>query len=128
VFDSSPARVPLVSGDLRIDCAKRSDQLVLEWRGRSTDRSPAQTVGPYVRALFDGAVERKLGVEMDFRALTHFNSSTITAIIQLIQDARAKNVPLTLVYDASSKTQKLSFEALRVFAQDGVLALRPTPP
>ena len=116
----------LVSGDLRIDSVERDGLLVIEWRGRSTDRVPAQTIGPYVRPLFDIAREKSLGIEMRFHALEHFNSSTITAVVQLIQDARAKNLRLALVYDAASKSQRLSFDALRVFANDDLLTLRAT--
>ena len=62
-----------------------------------------------------------------FTKLEHFNSSTITSIIQLIQECRAKGVKLVIVFDAAVKWQKLSFDALRVFAKpDGLLELRPT--
>jgi hypothetical protein len=67
---------------------------------------------------------RKLPIELHFEKLEHFNSSTITSIIQLIQDSRARGVKLVLVYDEALKWQKLSFDALRVFARDDLLELR----
>ena len=52
------------------------------------------------------------------------NSSTITAIIQIIQEAKARGTKLELVFDPSKTWQKLSFEALGVFAKDdGMLRL-----
>ena len=52
------------------------------------------------------------------------NSSTITAIIQIIQEARVRPSRLVIVFDATKNWQKLSFEALAVFVKgDGVLEL-----
>jgi hypothetical protein len=121
---SEPAQMPnLLAGQLRIDCSDHDDRLVLEWRGRSTDRSPALTLSPYLRGLYDAAVARKLSVEMHFENLEHFNSSTITALIQLIQEARARQVKLAIFYSGALRWQTLRFEALRVFAKDDLLAL-----
>ena len=44
------------------------------------------------------------------------SSSTITAIIQIIQQARTRNVPLVLQYDPSKRWQTLGFEPLKVLA------------
>ena len=67
---------------------------------------------------------RRVPVELHFEKLDHFNSSTITSIIQLIQDSRARGIKLIIVYDQALKWQKLSFDALRVFAKDDLLELR----
>jgi hypothetical protein len=61
-----------------------------------------------------------VGLELHFEELDYFNSSTITSLIQLIQEARAKGIPLTYVYDPALRWQKLSFDALRVFVGDGL--------
>jgi hypothetical protein len=114
----------LVSGDLRIECSKSAGTLVLDWRGRSNDRTPAVTLAPYFRGIYDSAVVENLMVEMHFEHLEHFNSSTITALIQLIQEARTRQLKLALVYKAALKWQKLSFEMLRIFAKDELLTLR----
>jgi hypothetical protein len=45
-------------------------------------------------------------------------------IIQLIQDARARGVRLVMSYDQALKWQKMSFDALRVFARDDLFQLR----
>jgi hypothetical protein len=62
---------------------------------------------------------------MHFEALEHFNSSTVAALIHLIQEARSRQIPLVFVYNQSLKWQKLSFDAMRVFIKsDGLLQMR----
>jgi hypothetical protein len=98
----------------------------LTWKGRSGARTPSELLVPYFRNLLDAAAQRgKVAVEMHFEGLEHFNSSTVAALIHLIQEARGRQVPLVFVYDQALKWQKLSFDALRVFAKsDGLLRLR----
>jgi hypothetical protein len=81
-------------------------------------------LAPYFRDVLATADTRKVPLELHFEKLEHFNSSTITSIIQLIQDSRARGVKLVLVYDHALRWQKLSFDALRVFAKDAMLELR----
>ena len=99
----------------------------LDWRGRSGDRDAAKQVGAYLaRVVAQAVAEERAAVEMHFEKLEYFNSATITAIIQMIQDARTKGVRLTLIYDSKLQWQRLSFDALGVFAKDGRLELRPS--
>jgi hypothetical protein len=58
---------------------------------------------------------------MHFERIEHFNSSTITALIRLIQTARKAGVKLVMVYDQNLKWQRLSFDALRVFDKNNEL-------
>lgn len=119
----------LVSGDLTIDPAPAppDGSVVLVWRGRSTDRQPARIILPYVTPCFERALHRKVPLRMHFELLDHMNSSTITAIIQIIQEARTRGTKLVLSYDPSKRWQKLGFEALRVFVKDdGLLSLEGT--
>ena len=123
----------LIAGDLRIeemplvDGAASSIQLM--WKGKSNNRNPGEVLTPYFREVLAAASRRKLPIELHFEKIEHFNSSTITSIIQLIQDARARSVKLILVYDHALKWQKLSFGALRVFVnKDDLLELRPARP
>lgn len=118
---------PLTHETLSLQPAVDSERKVhsIRWTGRSTARNPSQVLKPYFTALNEQAQSDGFGVEMDFRALEHFNSSTISALIQFLQDSRTRKVPLTLVYDAGVKWQRLSFEALRVFVKpDGLFTLR----
>jgi hypothetical protein len=115
----------LLSGDLRIELTDAASAILLTWRGKSNDRAPSKVLGPYFAGVLASAVERRVSLELHFEQIDHFNSSTITSVIQLIQDARAAAVKLVLVYDKALKWQKLSFDALRVFVRDdGQLELR----
>ena len=95
------------------------------WKGRSNERQPGKLLAPYFEALIHEAGARRLPLEMHFEELEHFNSSTITALIGLIQRARRDGVKLVLVYDQGLKWQRLSFDALRVFdKRDELFVLR----
>lgn len=116
----------LVAGDLRIARRRATpDVLVLEWLGRSQDRDPERTIGAFLRDAVREVGEAGASLEMHFERLEHFNSSTVTALIQLIRFARGLQVPVVIVFDEGCKWQRLSFEALRVFqVPDGLLELR----
>lgn len=116
----------LIVGDLRIEALEddASAPVRLLWKGKSNNRHPGEALAPYFREVLATADTRRVPLELHFEKLEHFNSSTITSIIQLIQDSRARAVKLVLVYDQALKWQKLSFDALRVFAKDDLLELR----
>lgn len=119
----------LKASDLTIEVREEASPptLVLSWRGRSADRYPGRVLGPFFAEALDLAATTGAVVEMRFHALEHFNSSTITAVIELIQDARARGVRLVIAYDGAVKWQRLSFDALRVFNRgDALLELRPS--
>lgn len=108
----------LSAGDLTIEVGSGDGgAIVCTWRGRSTERNPGQVLNPYFEKLLEAAVGTEGGgaIEMHFETLEHFNSSTISSLIRLIQNARGKKIPLVMVYDHNLKWQRLSFEALRVF-------------
>lgn len=118
----------LKTADLVIEVREAAEPptLLLSWRGRSAERYPNRVLGPFFAQALDRAAELGAALEMRFHALEHFNSSTITAVIELIQDARARGVRLVIAYDGSIKWQRLSFDALRVFNRgDALLELRP---
>ncbi|HEX8792790.1 MAG TPA: hypothetical protein VF765_17715 [Polyangiaceae bacterium] len=117
------------TGALTIDAvfAGPGSALVLKWRGKSTDRMASKLLGPFLGAALDRA--RTLGVplEMHFEELDYLNSSTVTALIQLVQDARNKSVRLAIVFDSRVRWQRLTFDALKVFVTgDGAFELRAT--
>lgn len=117
----------LKAGDLAIEvhAAAAPEPLRLVWQGKSNERNPGQVLGPFFAQAIEEASARGVAIEMRFEGLDHFNSSTITSLIQLIQDCRRTTTHLVVVYDASVKWQRLSFEALRVFSKgDGLLELR----
>jgi hypothetical protein len=117
----------LIVGDLKIQVVVRGPSTIeLLWTGKSNARNPTSILQPFFSQVLAAATEQQLAVELHFEKLEHFNSSTITSIIQLIQEARTKSVKVTILFDHAVKWQKLSFDALRVFAKgDGLLELRP---
>jgi hypothetical protein len=116
----------LIVGDLRIEAFETGPAAPVQllWKGKSNDRHPSKVLAPYFGTVLATAGTRRVPVELHFEKLDHFNSSTITSIIQLIQDSRARGIKLIIVYDQALKWQKLSFDALRVFAKDDLLELR----
>jgi hypothetical protein len=121
-----PQLTPLVFGELTIEPRQPEPGGPVDvfWRGKSNDRHPARTVVPYIAEVIGAAHAEHVPVRLHFETIEHMNSSTITAIIQIIQEARTRGTPLMIVFDGSMAWQKLSFEALRVFAKDdGLLSL-----
>jgi hypothetical protein len=116
----------LRAGDLTIEVVPDSLPIRLVWLGKSNDRQPGKVLQPFFASALEAAFTKKTGLELHFEKLEHFNSSTVTAIIQLVQEARQKGVKLTLAFDPSLKWQRLSFDALRVFVKnDGLLEMAP---
>ena len=116
----------LTAGDLSIELEEeRSLSLVCNWKGKSNERHPGEVLNPWFDRLLEAAVGAKLPLVMHFEKLEHFNSSTISTLIRLIQGARGKGVALTISYDSNVRWQRLSFDALRVFDKnDELLALK----
>lgn len=115
-----------VAGELTIKPRLDDDHVIrLDWLGKSNARQPNAVLGPFFKEVTEEAAKRGATLEMHFEELEHFNSSTITALIQLIQELPQKNVKLVLVFDNGLKWQKLSFDALRIFEKtDGFLSFR----
>lgn len=116
----------LVAGDLTIDVTGggAGSPMRCMWLGKSSDRNPSLVLAPYFDKLIAEASGVKCPVEMHFEKLDHFNSSTITVLIRVIQRARNQGVALVMIYDQALKWQRLSFDALRVFEKDDFFKIR----
>ena len=99
--------------DLMIHSEELPGVVKLTWSGRSNSRDPGKALVPFFSTTLARAAELGAGVEMHFEKLEHFNSSTIAAVIQIVNAAQSAKVRLTMVYDANLKWQALSFDALR---------------
>jgi len=109
----------LKNGDLTIDVAELAGSVFsCTWRGKSNERNPPEILKPWFDKLLAAVAERKGSIEMHFEKIEHFNSSTITALIKLIQICRKSSIKLVMVYDQTLKWQRLSFDALRVFEKN----------
>lgn len=105
---------PLRVDDLTIEVDdSKAGVIALQWLGRSNSRTPSAHLHPYFLGVFGQARRQNARVEMDFKRLEHFNSSTIAALIQMINAAREEGVELVLHYDGTLRWQALSFDALR---------------
>lgn len=115
----------LHAGDLSIEVEERDPSLLLHWVGVSGERQPEKFLRPFLVAAVDDALARGRTIEMHFEQIERFNSSTILCIIQMIQDARQRKVHVDAIYDGTRKWQRLTFDALRIFAKaDGLFTLR----
>jgi hypothetical protein len=115
----------LVSGELSIEWDHSPpDPVRLHWRGKSNQMSPGLVLDPFLALALDEAEQSRVALEMHFEQIEHFNSSTITALLRLLEDARQRSVRVVLVYSSARKWQRVSFEGLRVFTTDGNLELR----
>jgi hypothetical protein len=116
----------LIAGDLTIRVSEPElGRIRLDWQGKSTAREPSKILTPFFETVAERAAQARAGVEMHFEKLEHFNSSTITSLIQYIQNARSRGLPLVVVYDPQLKWQRLSFDALRIFDKnDGILSFK----
>ncbi len=116
----------LSSGDLKIEYipGTPTGPTQLVWRGKSNDRAPQRILEPYFLDALDDAGRTGTAIEMHFEEIEHFNSSTITAVIRMIEEARRRGVRLNLTYSRALKWQRVSFEALRVFSSDGFIELK----
>lgn len=114
----------LAAGDLTIEAKDEGSRLSLTWLGKSIARDPAGILFPYMSTAFAAAAARRVPLELRLDRLSHLNSSTMTALVELIQDARDHGVLLVLVYDGRQRWQRVSFEALRIFVEQDLFELR----
>lgn len=116
----------LTAGDLRIAIDQTAPDVVgLRWLGKSNDRHPRTVLGPFLESAAELAAKKSGRIEMHFEDLEHFNSSTITVVIQFLQELRRKQVPLVISYNGTLKWQRLSFDALKIFEKgDELLVIK----
>lgn len=107
-------RVEDVQADeLLIRVEEVPSRLLVRWTGRSNARNPGKLLEGWMERLLATAGARHLVIEMHFEKLELFNSSTIAALIQLINAARERQVVLEIHYDSTLRWQALSFDALK---------------
>ena len=104
---------------------KAAEGISLIWSGKANMRYPMEVLGPYFETLVTAAEEQGNLLEFHFETLEHLNSSTILALMRLIQTLRKKRIRLRIFFDAAHKWQKMTFEALRQFDRnDGLFEFR----
>ena len=97
----------------------------LTWRGKSDGSQASSFLDAYLTETLDRARVLGAAVDLDCAALDYVSSSTISSLITFVRRSAERRIALTIVYDADSRWQQLSFEALRVFDKnDGLLSVR----
>lgn len=121
----------LVSDELKVDVdASAPGQLRADFTGKSNSRDPGKLLKPWFDEVLALAQQKNAQVVLHFEKLAYFNSSTIAALIQMLNAAQDRKVSLELVYDGALRWQTLSFDALkraiRPFDSGGVaVTIRP---
>jgi hypothetical protein len=100
---------------LTLSVTEESAAIDVVWKGRSTARDPAEFLIPILTGALNRATELKCPLNLDFRAIEYFNSSTITPVVRLIEEAKRRGASLIIHYDKKLRWQELSFSALQVF-------------
>lgn len=117
----------LVLGDLTIERDESpGPRIALHWKGASNSRDPQSGLGSFFQLALAEAAAGSKTLEMHFEALTHFNSSTIAAVLRFVEETKNRAVKLELFYDRSLRWQAHTFEAMKSLAKDdGLLRICP---
>jgi hypothetical protein len=100
---------------LRVDVARENETVVVRFHGKSMLRDPNDFLMPILlRVLGEANAERKR-LQLDFRSLAYMNSSTMTPVIKVLEQARVGDGMVTVLYRKALKWQDISFSALVIF-------------
>jgi len=100
---------------MRIDVSHESGAIVVRFHGKSMLRDPNDFLMPILlRVLGEANTERKR-LQLDFRSLAYMNSSTMTPVIKVLEQARVGDGMVTVMYRKALKWQDISFSALVIF-------------
>ena len=87
----------------------------LEWQGVSMARDPGRFLLPILSRALDRGLQRNKPVVIDFRNLEYLNSSTLTPVIRVLEQARRGHGSVKVIYTRGVKWQALSFSGLEIF-------------
>ena len=73
---------------LTLELTDEGSEVLVRWLGRSTAREPRTFLQPVLTRMLDASVALKKPLVLDFRALEYLNSSTITPVVRLLQQAK----------------------------------------
>jgi hypothetical protein len=103
---------------LTIEVKGDGDTINITWQGKSTARDPAQFILPILSRAIDQANSEQKPIVMDFRSLEYMNSSTVTPLIRVLDQAKKAGMRVTILYNKALRWQALNFTALEVFHTD----------
>lgn len=101
--------------ELTIAVSEKASMIDVVWLGRSTAREPKIFIQPILSEIVAIANRVQKSIHMDFRKLEYMNSSTITPILRMLEDAANSNSTFAITYDSTLRWQELNFSALEIF-------------
>jgi len=100
---------------LTIEVEESHSGIVIKFKGKSTERDPSQFLSPILLESFQNSKKFGKKIVMDFQELGYMNSSTITPIIRILENANDMQSTISILYKKSKKWQDLCFSALKIF-------------
>jgi hypothetical protein len=100
---------------LTLEVVEEDDSISVQWLGKSSDRDPGKFITPILSSMLERGGNGSKRIVLDFQKLLYLNSSTITPIIRLLDEARRGSHRITVTYQKTTKWQDLSFSALQIF-------------
>ncbi len=104
-----------VEGPLMLELEEGAKSVSVVWRGRSIARDPGSFIVPILTRALEAGEKTNKRVVLDFRALEYLNSSTLTPVIRIIEQANRGQASMSVLYNGSLKWQALAFSALHLF-------------
>jgi hypothetical protein len=105
-------------GGLTLELHEDEGSIRVNWLGKSTAREPGRFILSVLLKGVELSTLRKVPLVLDFQNIAYMNSSTITPIIRLLEQAKRATHAVRLVYKKDLKWQSLNFTALNVFQTD----------
>lgn len=107
-----------VLGDLSIDVGGTAEGLELVWRGASNSRNPGEALRAYFKVALAEASTRRAKLDLHFEQLIQFNSSTVSVLLHLVDEAEAQGLTMTYFYDGAQRWQAHNFESIALLKRD----------
>lgn len=107
-----------VFGDLSIEVGGTAEGLELIWRGSSNSRNPGEALRAYFKVALAEAAVRRAKLDLHFEDLIQFNSSTVSVLLNLVDEAAAAGVKVTYFYDGALRWQAHNFESIALLKRD----------
>ncbi|MBS1151381.1 MAG: hypothetical protein H6Q89_3079 [Myxococcaceae bacterium] len=110
---------------LTLELSEELAAIRVAWSGRSTAREPGKFIVRVLMQAMELSTVHRKPLELDFQRIDYMNSSTITPIIRLLDQAKRAASKVSVIYNKNLKWQELNFTALQVFqTSDGRIEVR----
>jgi hypothetical protein len=100
---------------LRLEISVDDESITVRFHGKSMLRDPNDFLMPILIRTLSEANAQKKRILLDFRSLAYMNSSTLTPVIKVLEQARIGEGMVTVLYRKTLKWQDISFSALVIF-------------